>query len=52
MTKDFYKIRNPRIQMDLIEAISRNGVVDLLDSLIKLRRENEYRQLLDFEVAD
>lgn len=26
--------------------------MDLIDNLVKLRRDNEYRQLLDFDVTE
>ena len=43
VTKDFYKIRNASVQIDLLENVSKNGIVDLIDNLVKLRRDNEYR---------
>lgn len=38
--------------MELIETISKNGLVDLIDNLVKIQRDNEYKKLLDFEVSE
>lgn len=51
-TRDFYKIKSANIQADLIESISSNGVVDLIDSLVKFQRDNEYKKLLDAVVSE
>ena len=51
-TRDFYKIKNANIQAELIETISSNGVVDLIDSLVKFQRDNEYKNLLDSVVSE
>ena len=51
-TRDFYKIKGTNIQGDLLEAISSNGLVDLIDNLVKFQRDNEYKNLLDTEVGE